>query len=164
MHTRRLATKMRSRLFYPPASTRQLPLAPAMAPRSPTVPCSGYTHGHKTKKRRRLLLACIRRRRCSNGSSEVPGIYQPSTLRKKTVEVSSLYTYSRATLGRYWTEKNDVYKWFQISASEFGFRFPLQNYILPGTILNRTYCKTETYISLFLLLIKKIVYIHYGPP
>ena len=67
-------------------STRQRPLTPGTAPTSPAVPCSGYTHAHKTKKEtrnKRHSRASIGKRRCRYGSSEMPGMYQPSTLREK---------------------------------------------------------------------------------
>ena len=81
-----------------PASTRQHPLTLATAPGSPAVPYSQYTHGHETKEEKKKRPPRVPRERektktrwkapgsneggrFRSGSSERPGMYQPSTLR-----------------------------------------------------------------------------------
>ena len=53
------------------------------------------THAHKPKDEtiegNRLSPARNRRRRCPSGSSEMPGMYQPSALRKETKVSKSIY-------------------------------------------------------------------------
>ena len=88
-HTRRLATKTAIALLATPPG---IPTAPG----SPGVPCSEYTHAHETKeekgekelektKNRWKGPASKKGRRFPRGSSERPGMYQPSTFREGNI-------------------------------------------------------------------------------